>query len=320
MRHKIPKMLFRRITAVISFCSNDWRFLSRCVLGVSHFCEQVVITVCDHFFDGSKENYALLEEAYRRFPHCQFHLFHFNPTETYRAFSPHYPEHSDWRHEWHNTGRWLSYFYTDTDFLLFLDCDEIVDTETFLDWLQTADLESHSCYRFACLWYFREAKFEALAFDEMSLLVKKSTLDPEFLWDEDERMGLFNRLPGKKQHGVRGKDDNPMIRHYTGVRTKEELLKKFAAWGHHWERDWKQLVHEEFSRPFNGRDFVRRYCYQEITPIFDPLLVDVPRLPEVSYEAFLEGLRRFPNVTIVSQKEAFKRQVEHEVYAVSSSP
>lgn len=305
-------MSFRRITAVISFCSNDWRFLKCCVAGAS-FCDRVIITVCDHCFDGSEENYALLEEAFRNFSDCQFLVFHFDPVQSYRAFSPYYQEHPDWRHEWHNTGRWLSFFYSDTDFLLFLDCDEIIATEAFLDWLQTADLEDHSCHRFACLWHFREAKYEALAFDAGTLLVKKSKLDPDFLWDTDERMGIFQRLPQKKQLNVIGKNGRPMVRHYTGVRTKEELLKKFSTWGHHWERDWEHLVHDEFSHPFNGKDFIRYFQYREIDPFFDPLQVTIPKMPAISYQDFLNDLPCFPNVTTVSKQEAFKRQLEHEV-------
>jgi hypothetical protein len=303
-----------RISAVISFCSNDWRFLKQCVDGVSPFCEQVIITVCDHFFDGSRENYGLLEEAFRSFPHCQFLEFNFNPEISYRLFSPLYPEHPHWRHEWHNTGRWLSYFYTlpETEFLFFLDCDEIVDNERFKNWLTQADINDFSAYRFAGFWHFREAKFEALTCDDLSLLVKKTAIDPHFLWHEDERMGFFQRLLGRKQLGVRSCDGAPMIRHYSGVRTQKEFMKKFSTWGHHWERDWKSLIQEEFSRPFNGRDFIRHYHYRENQSIFDPLLEDVPEIQKVSYEEHLKDLHRFPNVVMVSRKEAFKRQLEYE--------
>jgi hypothetical protein len=303
------------ISAVISFCSNDWRFLKHCIDGVSAFCEQVIVTVCDHFFDGSRENYGLLEEAFRRFPHCTFLVFNYASEQSYRFFSPLYPEHHHWRHEWHNTGRWLSYFHSfpDTEFLFFLDCDEIVDSERFNDWLKNADLKDHSAYRFAGFWHFREAKFEALTYDDyLGLLVKKSAIDPNFLWDEDERMGVFQCLSGKKRLGVRSCNGIAMIRHYSGVRTEQELVKKFSTWGHHWERNWKSLIQEEFSRPFNGQDFIRRYRYRETQPIFDPLLIPVPQVPDISYEEYLKGLHRFANVVMVSRKEAFKQQLEYE--------
>src|SRR6267154_4526669 len=189
-----------RITAVISFCSNDWRFLKQCIAGVSAFCEQVIVTVCDHFFDGSMENYGLLEEAFRCFPDCTFLEFTFDSECSHRIFSPLYPEHRNWRHEWHNTGRWLSYFYSpfDTEFLFFLDCDEVVDNKCFNDWLKRTDFSDCSALRFSGFWHFREAKFEALSNDDLSLLVKKKAIDPHFLWDENERIGLFQCLAGKK--------------------------------------------------------------------------------------------------------------------------
>lgn len=302
------------VTAVISFCSNDWRFLKQCIAGVSACCEHVIITVCDHFFDGSKENYGLLEEAFRCFPHCTFLEFNFDHKCSYRVFSPLYPEHLNWRHEWHNTGRWLSYFYSpsETEYLFFLDCDELIDSKRFSNWMEKTDLLDYSALRFSGCWHFREAKYESLSHDDLSLLVKKQAIDPHFLWDEDERMGLFQRLSGKKQLGVCGCDGAPMIRHYSGVRTKEELIKKFSSWGHYWERDWGSLIHQEFSRPFNGTDFVRFYRYRTMKPVFDPLLESIPQVREVTYEDHLRGLHRFPNVIMVSKKESFKQQLDHE--------
>jgi hypothetical protein len=303
-----------RTTAVISFCSNDWRFLQQCIGGVAPFCEQVIITVCDHFFDGTKENYALLEEAFRRFPQCTFLEFQYDPDQSYRMFSPHLSGDPHWTHEWHNTGRWLSYLYSSsqTEFLFFLDCDEIVDNVRFHDWLHKTHDAECSAYRFAGLWHFREAKFEACVHDDVSLLVRKKAIDPLNLWSEDERMGLLQLLSGEKHLGVRGGDGLPLIHHYSGVRTQEEFLKKFSSWGHHWERDWNSLIREEFSRPFNGRDFIRHYEYREVEPIFDPLSECVPVHPTISYEEHLQGLHRFPNVSLISKKDAFKRQLEHE--------
>lgn len=307
-------MSFPKITAVISFCSNDWRFLKYCIAGVAPLCEEILITVCDHFFDGTEENYALLEEAFRRFPSCRFLEFSFDPQESYRFFSSVYPGHPNWRHEWHNTGRLISYFYAApySQYLLFLDCDEIVDSQAFSLWLLQADLEKYAAMRFASYYYFREAKFEALAQDDFGLLADKKALHLEFLWDEDERMGIFHNVIGEKKLGVRGLNGEPMIRHYSGVRTKLELLKKFATWGHHWERNWTELVLEEFSRPFNGRDFLRKYRYREVEPILDPLQEQIPLLSSVSLEQHLKGLHRFPNVTMVSREEIFRRQLSNE--------
>ncbi len=304
-----------RITAVISFCSNDWRFLKRCIEGVSPFCQQVIVTVCDHFFDGTEENYALLEEAFLQCPHCTFLEFCFDPSQSYRPFSPLFPEHPNWRHEWHNTGRWLGYLYSscDAEYLLFLDCDEIIDSKRFPQWLDHADLKQHSAYRFASFWHFRQAQFVATTQDDCSLLVEKEKLLSEFFWDEHERCGLIQHLSGEKKLGVQGCDGMPMIRHFSGVRTKEEFRKKLASWGHHWERDWEGLLNEEFSRPFNGNDFIRRYHYQIEDADFDPLAETVPALAPISFDAHIRGLHRFENVVMVSRQEAFRRDLQNDL-------
>lgn len=269
------------------------------------------MTVCDHFFDGSKENYSLLEKAFKSFPHCTFLEFGFDPRSTFRPFSPFFPEHVNWRHEWHNTGRWLGFLYAleQADHLFFLDCDEIVEEKSFVSWLNNTDLTSYSAYRFAGFWHFREARFVAEAQDDLCLLVRKSALVPDMLWDEDERCGLFQRVTGNKKLNVKGLGNIPMIRHYSGVRTIGEMRKKMATWGHHWERNWEVLIEEEFSRSFNGKDFIRGYCYNEVDPDFDPLLENVPSLKEVSLEEHVRRLPEFPNVKRISKEEAFKKEL-----------
>lgn len=310
----MPFPLLPKITAVVSFCSNDWRFLKRCIEGISSFSHQILITVCDHFFDGTKENYALLQEAFHAFPNCTFLVFSFHPEKSYRLFSPLSSEHLNWRHEWHNTGRYLSYFYSakESEFLFFLDTDEIVEKERFEKWLKEEDLSDYTAIRFAGRWHFREACFEALSYDDLSLLVRKKEVDPLFLFDEDERMGLFQKMPEKKKRQVCGQDGIPLIRHYSGVRTEEEFRKKLKCWGHHWERDWEKLLQEEFSRPFNGSDFIRRFTYRSVEPFFDPLKEEVPSLPFLSLEEYVKGLHRFPNVIMVSEKDVLKRQLIHD--------
>lgn len=306
-----------KITAVISFCSNDWRFLRECVEKVSLITSSILVTVCDHFFDGSVENYALLREAFFLFPNCQFLIFQFDPSKTYRPFSPIFPEHSNWRHEWHNTGRWLSFFYRplETTHLLFIDCDEIIDVPLWKSWALMEDFSHTSAWRFSGRWHFRAACFEAEETNELSLLVNVQALDPNLLWDEDERMGVITKIAGEKKRQVKDFQGNPMIHHYGGVRPKEEFRRKCRTWGHFWEKEWDILIEKEFSSDFQGKDFFRGYNYHRVVPSFDPLSEQVPSLPQISYETFLTQLPGFPHVTMVKKKEVFIRSIEYEFFA-----
>lgn len=60
-----------------------------------------------------------------------------------------------------------------------------------------------------------------------------------------------------------------MFHHYSWVRTQDEMLKKVRAWGHKGDRNWVQLVNEEFTGPFRGTDFIHGYTYKSVKPFFD---------------------------------------------------
>lgn len=308
------------IATIINFCTNDFRLLKACVEGVRPFSHRIILSVCDHFFDGTEENYALVEEAFRLCSDCLCIEYPFYREQSYRRFTPYFPEHPYWRHEWPNAGRWIAYYFVPEaiDYILFLDVDEIVDAKRFMHWIEGTDILSYVAVRLSAHWYFREAKYRATSCDDISLLVAKKALHPEYIWSVDERMGIFDSIsgPGKKARDVKGLDKTPLVDHYSWVRTKEELQKKFNAWSHHWERPWQDLLESEYAKPFQGQDFIRRYTYTEIEPRFDPLAVHIPDLPSISLEQHKENLSAFPHVVRVDremmQKKALLDLIEND--------
>ena len=68
---------------------------------------------------------------------------------------------------------------------------------------------------------------------------------------------------------MRSKEGTPFVHHYSWVRTKEEMLKKVENWGHKHDKNWTSLIEEEFSRPFNGTDFVHGYSYNIVENKFN---------------------------------------------------
>jgi hypothetical protein len=40
------------------------------------------------------------------------------------------------------------------------------------------------------------------------------------------------------------------------------MLKKVSTWAHKTDKNWNELIEEEFSRDFNGTDFVHNYKYE----------------------------------------------------------
>ena len=63
---------------------------------------------------------------------------------------------------------------------------------------------------------------------------------------------------------VNGLDSEPMIHHYSWVRTYEEMLKKVKHWGNTKDKDWTTMVHKEFEKDFDGTDFVHNYEYNKV--------------------------------------------------------
>jgi len=282
------------IATVISFCTNDLRFLDKCIKSVQPFSKQILIPVCDHFYNGTKENHPLLQRIYQKYPEIDFIEFAYSKEEVYGTPAPLVEKSPGWAQHWHNSARWISFFFLrpEIDWILFVDVDEI-----FAKDIQTIPLSDYNALRFATYWYFKMADNCATVYPDGPLLVKREALKPEFLLDEDERMGLFFQIEGKKEREFLI-DEKPIVHHYSWVKTEEELQSKVQSWGHHWERDWEKLMKENPET-----DFVRGYDYRKVKPYWDPLNEKV-ELPPLQKEPL-------PHVHRVTPKEMFRKELLH---------
>jgi hypothetical protein len=263
----------RNIATVISYCTNDYRYLAICIEEAKKFSSQIIVVVADHFFNGVPENRELLERSYAEHPDCLFVEFEFDPKRLYGTYCPYSQEDADWIKYWHSTSRYVGYHYLDkqTEYVNFLDVDEIIEGERFLAYLNQFAYRDYAALRFLSYFYFREPSFRATTFAPNFLLVRKSAISsPEMLLTVRERKGIFDTVVGKKILLV-GPDDKPLVHHYSWVRTKEELLFKVKSWGHSLEKNWTALIEEEFSHPFRGREVIHGLnSYETVSPRFDP--------------------------------------------------
>ena len=254
------------LAAVVNFCTNESRFLTCCLEQASLFSLQVIVPVCDHFFDGVPENRSLLEEIYQAFPQCLFVEYPFVPDQipkkVFKKVAP--------AHFWHSLSRFLAtrFLREEIENVLFLDVDEIPDGVRFAEWLDCSDYTFHTVLKLASYWYFREARYRADKWEDSAVLVQKRALNPLLLLSQEERNALYDSLPGPKRRLVLGVDGCPMFHHYSWVRTEEEMIKKVRSWGHRKDRDWESLVKKEFSKPFEGVDFVHNYRFETVNPSF----------------------------------------------------
>ena len=264
------------IATIINFCTNESRFLKVSLEQALTYSAQVIVPVCDHFFDGTPENRHLLEAIYRAFPEVQFVEYPFIPKRIpkgiFKTVAP--------AHFWHSLSRLIASSFLDEEIesVLFLDADEIPDGSRFSEWLGCSDYTLHTALKMANYWYFREPRYRAEKWEDSIVLAQKRALQPHLLLRQEEREAIYDSLPGPKRRMVVGVDGNPMFHHYSWVRTEEEMMKKVRSWGHREDRDWEALVKKEFAGPFQGVDFVHNYRFQTVEPAFE-VHFDDPHFP-----------------------------------------
>ena len=245
-----------KIATIINFCTIDYKFIRHCVKSVTPFSRIIIVPYADRLFDNTSENFKLIETAKEQNPEAIFQEFQYHQSIT-ASLGVHF---------WHNYARWVgvSQLPPEIDYVLFLDADEIVETEKFIDFVLKSNFAQYDYLYLANYWYFREPRFRARQIEDSPVLAKKSIISKDNVFLSGERSN-FTLLP----NGIRwvlGLDNQPMIHHYSWVRSKDEMLRKVITWGHRDDKDWVALVRDEFSREFSGTDFVHGYQYDIVEP------------------------------------------------------
>lgn len=277
--HALYSRTMRSIATIINYCTNDFRFIDKCLEEAKIFSKQILVSVCDHFFDGSAENRELLHHTYARHPDCKFIEFAYLPDRLYSQYHNIKPTDTDWAMFWGTTGRYISFLFLepDIDFVLFLDSDEIFEGTEFLDWLETKEHESYEAMRLASYYYALRANFRAKKVVNLPLLVKKEVFKPLTLFNEIDRIGAYMTHAGPKREKIVGLKGIPFVHHYSWVRTREECLQKARTWGHRHDENWPQLIDEAFSGKID-RLFGGPHQFFEIEKgYFDPLQAPFPK-------------------------------------------
>lgn len=266
-----------KIATVINYCSNDYNFLRQNILQLKQFCQQIVVPVCDHFYDGSPESKTLIDRSIKNNPEAEFIKFKYNPNTTHNFWR-------GWQFILRNFGHtrvfgsqyWTCYarqlgfnqVSPKIDYVLFLDADELVDGSRFRQWLNTKKYKTFNALKPANYWYWRSPKFQALTYESSALLAQRTALTQAVFLDHDERNATYGSISGRKQIAVLGLDKNPMIHHYGWAKPKKQLIKKVQTWSHVKDRNWVKLIEAEFSHPFNGTDFIYKRRYKTVKPFY----------------------------------------------------
>jgi hypothetical protein len=248
------------ISVILQYSTIDIRFLETNLKQLSKFSDDIIVPICTHLFNGELEDEQKLKQSLEiidSFPKASYFLFEWEGD----LLSPRY---------YHNLSRKLGTNKAKNEWLLFVDADEILSDE-FNDWFHSIK-DTDNGYWLTCYWYFREAIYRANQTEGAGLLIKKQYCNWN-VYSHQERQQLINITPnfhnGEGGAPVLSLTGQPMMHHFSWVRSKEEMLTKVRNWGHISDKDWVSCVNEEFSRPFNGTDFVHRYSFTQVQNTFN---------------------------------------------------
>jgi hypothetical protein len=252
MEHKIavPVETNNILEAVILYSSNDSKFASACIESLLKLNIRVHVITYTHMWNGAIEDVDKLQKPLNQF--VENTLFNQYSIEWEEGHSPWY---------WEGLGRYLGTqeVSDQSEYILYIDIDEIVDTEKFENWIISKDYQQHDALKLSTYWYWREPIYQAHQLED-SVVMLRTNIAKQLPLQPGGREIYFNST----SNSIRSVgNEDPMIHHYSWVRTKEEMLNKVSNWGHTDDRkDWTLLVEKEFSSSFSGTDFLHNYQYR----------------------------------------------------------
>ena len=253
-----------KIGAVVSYCENEHKFLEPCIKSLQTVCDHIVVSYCEKYLNGEDQDLSKLKQ-----------FLDLNPDICEASFEHEQAFSADPR-SGHNFARIVGYelLKNRVNKIMFVDTDEILDTENFKVWRQqSTDFDVLDHMNLKCYWYYRSPEWRALQTENCISIHDIKSLRVEDLNSSSERWFWYNR-PNTKI-GCHLANGDPIAHHYSWVRSKEEMLKKINSWGHNTDKDWKTLVEKCFSTEFTGQprkelgwrtDIVHNYTYKKIVP------------------------------------------------------
>lgn len=265
------------IGAVVVSNSDDFVFLWPGLQQLAGVCSEVVVAVGTHLWNGEPEDgqkvQAFVAKAGAQWPNVRFVMYSVPQDEFKSTRGMVSPE-----MYWEGHARFVAQvaFKAKHEYVLFLDSDEVLDGSAFAAWLDTGIYKEWAAMKLQNYWYWREPTLRARGYvEDSAVMIRTTAYNPMSLFSNQGRHGVWDACTGRKARNLPGVDGIPMIHHFSWVRTKEGMLRKVRAWGHRNDRhDWEALVSEEFSRPFNGTDFLKRLQYDHVSNTYDITLAE----------------------------------------------
>ena len=249
-------MEIMQIEAVILYSTNDQRFFNICIKNLIDCGVRCHVVTYSHMWNGDLESLDLLNQS----------ILEYSENDLVNIYSVDWsPGQSPWY--WEGVGRYLATqnVSDECDYILYIDIDEVVETEKFKTFIKNREYSNFDTVKLYNYWYFREANFQAHQ-KETSVVLCKSSIAKQLSPVPGGRDIYFSCIHNRTILG----DQDTFIHHFSWVRTKSEMINKVKNWGHcNDKQNWLDLIEEEFSRDFNGTDFIHNYSYRIVNNYFN---------------------------------------------------
>ena len=258
--------------AVIPISSIEAAFAEDTIREALRVASPVVVVYADHLSDGTREDLRYVDAL--RASLASERGVRWVPVAWFEGPSSRF---------WIRYLRWAGFPFLATDYVLWLDADEVLDAPRFAAWWRgRAGLPAsgRDAAKLANFVYFRETKYQSEQLEDSVVVTRRAALLRAggaarfFSDDHREREMFFDGFGGARM--VLAEDGAPMVHHFSWVRNKALMLQKVRAWGHNSDtehpRDWVREVEAEWQGPFKGVDFVNGHTYRTLpTPWIDTL-------------------------------------------------
>jgi hypothetical protein len=251
--------------AVVPLTSLETEWAADALREALRVAAPVVVVYSDHLSDGTPEDLGYVSTLQRELAGA--------PGAAALVWVPVHWHAGRTLHFWMRYLRWagLPFVPLSTDYVLWIDADEVLDVERFVAWwgspLGLPASGAGAC-KLANYVYFREPRFQSIELEDSVVVSRRAHALHSDAFFEDphkSREAFFDDVPGGGPRGVRALDGEPLVHHFSWARSKEVMLKKVRAWGHSAERDWVALVEAEFTHEFTGTDFVHGHKYRTLS-------------------------------------------------------
>lgn len=250
------------MNCVILTTSNEFNFVYQTIEQINKIVEEINILIGTKFWDEQDEENLIICNDFKQDIELKYNnvkvLFYNVPEDKLiKNVSDEY--------YWEGHARFIGIqsFNKNQDYILFLDADEYIEGDKFKFWIDLNDYKKYDVLKLKNYWYWREPIYRAYNYVEDSVVLIKTSIlneNKDILFSDMGRHNMYENL-GKNKKRMCGLVE-PFIHHYSWCRDKKNMIKKVKNWGHRNDTNWVEKVEEEFSREFNGTDFLKGLSYE----------------------------------------------------------